>query len=418
MNYYELLEVSPSASVEVIKNAYKTLAKKYHPDAYEGDKTFAEEKMKILNEAISVLENEDKRREYNMINGIYQTSENYGYDGENSVNINVDENGEPIFFSYSDEFEEDDRSKKGSFMDAIDDFINNRKTKKNKTSRSKSENLDLNDLAEALNSEYSDDTEDNANIIPDISELPESDNTDDLYDTEDFRTVRLPGKSAKSSAPRWYYIALACLITGSIVMFFLVLGSLNLDNVRDIINRLSGGSPPEETEYTAPMADDTEHTSTGKEDEFKITTDMPVISTESEDFTESPTEPTVPVVIPPPVATPATTTPPIIRTQPPAPTTKPTVEQTTEAITEEMTEKITEKATEEITEMPEDITETTEEQTMPEETVPEETAPEETVAPETESNADEQITEPENIDETVPDTVPETTDDIAATEEH
>jgi len=53
MNYYDLLEISPSASVEVIRNAYKTLAKKYHPDTYRGDTSFAEEKMKLLNEAIS-----------------------------------------------------------------------------------------------------------------------------------------------------------------------------------------------------------------------------------------------------------------------------------------------------------------------------------------------------------------------------
>ena len=80
MNYYELLEVSPSASVEVIKNAYKTLAKKYHPDTYGGDKTFAEEKMKALNEAMSILESEEKRREYNLVNGLYRDAENYGYE--------------------------------------------------------------------------------------------------------------------------------------------------------------------------------------------------------------------------------------------------------------------------------------------------------------------------------------------------
>ena len=31
-NYYEILEVSENGSVEVIKMAYKTLSKKYHPD--------------------------------------------------------------------------------------------------------------------------------------------------------------------------------------------------------------------------------------------------------------------------------------------------------------------------------------------------------------------------------------------------
>lgn len=72
MRYYELLEVSPSASVEVIKSAYKALTMKYHPDVYDGDKDFAEEKMKELNEAFSILEDEEKRRGYNMENGIFQ----------------------------------------------------------------------------------------------------------------------------------------------------------------------------------------------------------------------------------------------------------------------------------------------------------------------------------------------------------
>ena len=32
IDYYDLLEVSPKASKEVISNAYKALAKKWHPD--------------------------------------------------------------------------------------------------------------------------------------------------------------------------------------------------------------------------------------------------------------------------------------------------------------------------------------------------------------------------------------------------
>ena len=104
MNYYELLEISSSASVEVVRNAYKTLAKKYHPDTYGGDASFAEEKMKLLNEAVSVLEDEGKRSEYDRINGI-NSMPRAGY-GKDSM-IDVDENGEPIFFSYADEeFEE------------------------------------------------------------------------------------------------------------------------------------------------------------------------------------------------------------------------------------------------------------------------------------------------------------------------
>jgi len=50
MTYYDILEVSESASVEVIDMAYKALAKKYHPDVFNGDKDYAEQQMKIINE--------------------------------------------------------------------------------------------------------------------------------------------------------------------------------------------------------------------------------------------------------------------------------------------------------------------------------------------------------------------------------
>lgn len=68
MTLYEILEVSEKASNEVIEKAYKTLAKKYHPDLQqtpEQAKT-AEQKMKQINEAYAVLKDENKRREYDI----------------------------------------------------------------------------------------------------------------------------------------------------------------------------------------------------------------------------------------------------------------------------------------------------------------------------------------------------------------
>lgn len=64
-NLYELLEVSEKASQEVIEKAYKTLAKKWHPDLQGGsNKALAEEKMKKINNAYSILSDENKRKEY------------------------------------------------------------------------------------------------------------------------------------------------------------------------------------------------------------------------------------------------------------------------------------------------------------------------------------------------------------------
>ena len=64
MTYYDILQVSENASEEVIRMAYKALAKKYHPDVFEGDPKIAEQKMKEINEAYEVLSNNQKRAEY------------------------------------------------------------------------------------------------------------------------------------------------------------------------------------------------------------------------------------------------------------------------------------------------------------------------------------------------------------------
>lgn len=63
-NYYEILEISESASQEVIERVYKLFAKKYHPDVNPDNPKEAEEKFKIITEAYEVLSNEAKRREY------------------------------------------------------------------------------------------------------------------------------------------------------------------------------------------------------------------------------------------------------------------------------------------------------------------------------------------------------------------
>lgn len=62
VNYYELLEIASNASNEVIKAAYKALIKKYHPDNGE----LSGEKIRLINEAYTVLSNPRKREEYDL----------------------------------------------------------------------------------------------------------------------------------------------------------------------------------------------------------------------------------------------------------------------------------------------------------------------------------------------------------------
>ena len=62
---YEVLEVSEKASQEIIEKAYKTLAKKYHPDLQDASgKKNAEAMMKKINEAYEVLGDKEKRKAY------------------------------------------------------------------------------------------------------------------------------------------------------------------------------------------------------------------------------------------------------------------------------------------------------------------------------------------------------------------
>lgn len=66
-NYYDELEVSKTASKDVIEKVYKVLAKKYHPDTTkEADKQLAEEKFKIISEAYEVLSDDEKRKKYDI----------------------------------------------------------------------------------------------------------------------------------------------------------------------------------------------------------------------------------------------------------------------------------------------------------------------------------------------------------------
>ncbi len=62
-DYYEVLGVDRTADDAAIKKAYRTLAKKYHPDMNPGDAE-AEKKFKEASEAYAVLSDPDKRKQY------------------------------------------------------------------------------------------------------------------------------------------------------------------------------------------------------------------------------------------------------------------------------------------------------------------------------------------------------------------
>jgi curved DNA-binding protein len=62
-NHYDTLGISRGASAKDIRNAYRRLARKYHPDVNQGSKG-AQEKFKKVNAAYEVLSNPDNRTKY------------------------------------------------------------------------------------------------------------------------------------------------------------------------------------------------------------------------------------------------------------------------------------------------------------------------------------------------------------------
>ena len=86
-NYYDILGVKKDASEEDIKKAYRSLAVKWHPDRWangtDEEKKTAEEKIKDINEAYSVLSDKEKRQNYDMFgasDGNHGMGGGFGFD--------------------------------------------------------------------------------------------------------------------------------------------------------------------------------------------------------------------------------------------------------------------------------------------------------------------------------------------------
>ena len=78
-DYYAILEIARDATPQEIKSAYRTLAKKYHPDICR-DKA-GEDKFKEISEAYEVLIDSDRRREYDGVGGQEAAAEPFGPKG-------------------------------------------------------------------------------------------------------------------------------------------------------------------------------------------------------------------------------------------------------------------------------------------------------------------------------------------------
>ncbi|HAM38734.1 MAG TPA: molecular chaperone DnaJ [Elusimicrobia bacterium] len=108
-DYYEILNVSKSASEDEIKKAYRNLAMQFHPDRVTADKKKeAEERFKEISEAYAVLSDKDKRRLYDQ----------YGHAGIDNRYTSEDIFRNADFSGFEDIFQ------RGGFEDVFGDIFN------------------------------------------------------------------------------------------------------------------------------------------------------------------------------------------------------------------------------------------------------------------------------------------------------
>ncbi len=100
-DYYIILGVNRNASEREIKQAYRRLARKHHPDINPGDKS-AEEKFKQINEAYEVLSDKEKRQKYDQFGDQWQYADQFAKAGRQQAPFGDSSRSGNIRFSFAD----------------------------------------------------------------------------------------------------------------------------------------------------------------------------------------------------------------------------------------------------------------------------------------------------------------------------
>ena len=103
-DYYSILGVNRDTSGREIKQAYRKLARKHHPDVNPGDKS-AEAKFKQINEAYEVLSDKEKRQKYDQFGDQWQYADQFaqaGYQQTPSWNFSQADGPQKFHFEEAD----------------------------------------------------------------------------------------------------------------------------------------------------------------------------------------------------------------------------------------------------------------------------------------------------------------------------
>jgi molecular chaperone DnaJ len=105
-DFYQILGISRNASDKEIKQAYRRLARKYHPDLNPGNKS-AEAMFKEINAAYEVLSNPEKRKKYDQFGDRWEYAEQFAKAGDQGgVRWNFGQGGPTFEYGDAGDFED------------------------------------------------------------------------------------------------------------------------------------------------------------------------------------------------------------------------------------------------------------------------------------------------------------------------
>jgi len=108
VDYYKILGLDKTATTKDIKNAYRKLARKYHPDLNPNDKE-AKKNFQQINEANEVLSDPEKRKKYDQYGNDWQHADEFEkakqYQGQSSYSHQQRHSGTQSESDFSDFFE-------------------------------------------------------------------------------------------------------------------------------------------------------------------------------------------------------------------------------------------------------------------------------------------------------------------------